>query len=346
MSIDHRSDPVQGFSPAGQLLHLIGGYWITQAIQVAAELGIADLLGRKGRDIDELARATNTHAPSLYRLLRALASVDVFAEVAPRSFALTPMGVLLREDTPGNLRAFSRFQGEAWHWGCWGDLLHTVRTGQTAIAKREGVANCFDYFARNPASAQVFNAAMSGYATHVNAAIIDAYDFSAARCVVDIGGGTGTLLSAILACTAEARGVLLDRPQVIAAAQPLLEALGSAPRCECIAGDFFSTIPQGGDLYVLCAVLHDWDDADVTRILRSVSAAMAPAARLLIVEHLLTPNNEADPAKFIDLEMMLIAGGRERTEEEYVALLRSANLHCERVVPTAMPVSILEARLD
>lgn len=345
MSIDDRSDPIQGFSPAGQLLHLIGGYWITQAIQVAAELGIADLLGRKGRDVEDLARATNTHAPSLYRLLRSLASVGVFTEVAPRSFALTPMGVLLREDTPGNLRAFSRFQGEAWHWGCWGDLLHTVRTGQTAIAKREDVANCFDYFAKNPGAAEVFNAAMSGYATHVNAAIIDAYDFSSARCVVDVGGGTGTLLSAILASSVLTRGILFDSPQVIAGAQPLLEALGTAERCDCIGGDFFGDIPQGGDIYVLCAVLHDWNDADVTRILRRVSAAMAPAARLLIVEHLLTPMNEADPAKFIDLEMMLIAGGRERTQEEYVALLGSAGLRCERVVPTAMPVSILEARL-
>lgn len=344
MSIDERSESVPGDSPAGQLLSLIGGYWISQAINVAAELGIADLLGRKGRDIEDLARASNAHAPSLYRLMRALASVGVFAEVAPRSFALAPMSVLLRDDTPGNLRAFARMQGDAWHWGCWGDALHTVRTGQSAIAKREGAAHCFEYLAKHPHSAQVFDAAMSGYSAHVCEAIIDAYDFSAARCVIDIGGGTGMLLSAVLASNARARGILFDRPEVLDRARPVLEDVGVAARCARVAGDLFGAIPGGGDVYLMSAVLHDWDDADATRILTGVAAAMSHSARLLVVEHVLAPANQPDHAKFIDLEMMLITGGRERSKEEYMGLLQSANLQCERVVPTAMPVSIIEAR--
>jgi O-methyltransferase domain/Dimerisation domain len=331
-------------SPAGQLLNLASGYWISQAIYVAAELGIADHLGRKGRDIDDLAQVTGTHAPSLYRLMRALASVGVFSEIAPRSFALAPMSVLLREDTPGNLRAFSRMQGDPWHWGCWGDALHAIRTGQSAITKRENVVDCFDYLTRHPASAQVFDAAMSGYSAHVCEAIIDAYDFSRARSIVDIGGGTGILLGSILASNAQARGILFDRDNVLARATGVLEEIGVSERCTRMAGDLFGVIPEGCDLYLMSAILHDWSDADATRILTRVAAAMRPSSRLLVVEHVLAPGNQRDHGKFIDLEMLLITGGRERTKHEYETLLGQAQLHCERIIPTTMPVSILEAR--
>ncbi len=344
MSIDERTESATGPSPAGQLLHLVSGYWISQAIHVAAELGIADLLGRKGRSVEDLAEATNTHAPSLYRLMRALASVGVFNEIAPRSFALAPMGVLLREETPGNLRAFTRMQGDAWHWGCWGDALHSVRTGQAAIAKREGAANCFDYLAKHPQSAQVFDAAMSGYSAHVCEAVIDAYDFTSARCVIDIGGGTGMLLSSILASNPGQQGILFDRLAVLDRAVCILEEIGVAGRCMRVAGDLFGAIPREGDVYLMSAILHDWNDADATRILKGVASAMQPRSRLLIIEHVLAPANQPDHGKFIDLEMLLVTGGRERTQDEYQALLEAAHLHCERVIPTAMPVSILEAR--
>lgn len=331
-------------SPAGQLLNLVSGYWISQAIYVAAELGIADHLGRKGRDIDDLARTTHTHAPSLYRLMRALAGLGVFSEVAPRSFALAPMSVLLRDDTPGNLRAFARMQGDTWHWGCWGDALHAIRTGQSAIAKRENAADCFDYLAKHPASAQIFDAAMSGYSGHVAEAIIDAYDFTHARSIIDIGGGTGILLGSILAGNARAHGILFDRPAVLDRAASVLEEIGVTGRCMRVAGDLFGAIPRDGDVYLMSAILHDWNDADAARILKGVAVAMHAGARLLIIEHVLAPPNQPDHGKFIDLEMLLITGGRERTKEEYEALLDTADLRCERVTATAMPVSILEAR--
>jgi O-methyltransferase domain len=235
-------------------------------------------------------------------------------------------------------------QGEPWHWGCWGDAVHTVRTGQTAIAKREGAAHCFAYLEQHPEEAKVFDAAMSGYSAHTCEAIIDAFDFSSARCVIDIGGGTGMLLGSILAANAGARGILFDRPEVLGRAQPVLDAVGVTARCECVAGDLFGEIPGGGDVYLMSAILHDWDDAHAARILTGVAAAMHPGARLLVVEHVVAPGNEQDPAKFIDLEMMLITGGRERTQDEYGALLNAAALDCERVIPTAMPVSIIAAR--
>jgi hypothetical protein len=337
-------DPIQGFSPAGQLLHLISGYWVTQAIYVAAELGIADLLGRKGRSVDELASATQTHAGALYRVLRALASVGVFAEVSPRAFALTPIGALLRSDMPGNLRAFSRFQGDGWHWRSWGEVLASVRTGSPATRLALDAENCFEHLARHPESSRIFDEAMAGYAARVHAAVVDVYDFSAARLIVDVGGGSGTLLAKILAKHGEARGILLDLPDVVANAGDLFARHGVAGRCRAIGGDFFSVVPAGGDTYLLSTVIHDWNDERATEILHRVAAAMQPHGRVLIVENVIPTTDEAHPAKFLDLEMLVIAGGRERTQGEYASLLKRAGLRLERVLPTAALVSIVEAR--
>ena len=335
------ADPVQGFSPAGQLLHLISSYWVAQAIYAAAELGIADLLGKKGRSVDELARLTHSHGPSLYRVLRALASAGIFSEVAPGSFAQTPMGALLRSDMPGNLAAFSRFQGDAWHWQAWGAITESVRTGKSAMALVHDQPNCFEYLAKHERSAALFNGAMSGYAAQVHAAVVDAYDFSAAGLIVDVGGGQGTLLAAILDEAPRARGLLMDRAEVITGAAAVLERV--AGRCQTQAGDFFQEVPAGGDVYLLSSVLHDWNDRDAITILRHVRDAMNSSGRVLIVEHVVPGGNEPHPGKFIDLEMMLVTGGRERTAEEYESLLTSAGLSLTQIIPTAVSASIIEA---
>lgn len=336
-------DPVQGYSPAGQLMHLIAGYWTTQAICVAAELGLADLIGRKGRSVESLAAECDAHAPSLYRLLRALAGIGLFQEVAPQQFALTPMAALLRADSPGNLRAFARFQADDWHWRSWGRLLNSVRTGKPATLDVLGEANCFDYLAKHPESARLFDDAMTGYASRAHAAVVDVYDFSACRMIVDVGGGQGTLLAEILARNPQASGILFDLPEVVSASGATLERLGVVERCRAIGGDFFNVVPAGGDAYLLSTVIHDWDDERATAILRRTCAAMQPHGRVLIIENVIPADDEPHPGKFIDLEMMVIAGGRERTEAQYEALLRRAGLKLARVVPTAAQVAIVEA---
>lgn len=336
------ADPVQGYSPAGQLLHLICGYWIAQAIHVAAEIGIADLLGRRVRHIEDLARETRTDGPSLYRLLRALASVGIFSEVEPGGFVQTPMGALLQVGMPGNLAAFSRLQGAPWHWEAWGGIVDSVRTGIPAMQLRHAAPNCFDYLARHPQSLPVFDAAMSGYAAQVNAAVVDAYDFSGASCIVDVGGGQGALLASILECAPQARGVLFDRAEVIEHAQPLLRQYRVASRCETVAGDFFESVPEGGDAYLLSSILHDWGDDKSLIILNKIREHMAPGGNLLIVEHVLPEGDEPHPGKLIDLEMMLITGGKERTAGEYAALLAKAGFDKPSFISTASSASIVK----
>lgn len=329
-------EPVQGFSPAGQLLHLITAYWTSQAICVAAELGIADLLGKRGRPVADLAREAHCDERALYRLLRALAAAGVFAETAPREFALTPMGALLKSAMPGNLRDFARLQSDAWHWGAWGDLAESVRSGRP-------VRNCFDYLATQPRSAAIFDAAMAGYTSQVHTALLEAYDFSGARRVLDVGGGQGALLAAVLEAHPNLQGVLFDRAAVLPGARALLDAHGVAPRAQTIAGDFFEAVPPGADLTLLCAVLHDWDDAQAATILRRVAEAMPADGRVLVIENVIPDGNEAHPGKLIDLEMLLLTGGRERTREEFAALLDAAGLRLARVLPTAVSVSVIEA---
>jgi O-methyltransferase domain/Dimerisation domain len=341
-------DPVQGFSPAGHLLSLITGYWISQAIRVAAELGIADLLDKRGRPIDDLARTTNSNPDALYRLMRALAASGVFAEAAPREFKLTPMGALLKRDMPGNLRDFSRFQGDGWHWNSWGALDESVRSGRPARFASGSVgkqaANCFDYLATQPESAAIFNAAMTGYTTQVHAAVAENYPFGTARVVMDVGGGHGALLALLLDEYPHLRGVLFDRESVVAGARQTFAEFGVADRARVVGGDFFAVLPDGADITLLCAIIHDWDDEHAASILRGVARAMPADGRVLIVDNVIPDGNEAHPGKLIDLEMLLMTGGRERTHHEFEVLLGRAGLRIERVIPTAVSISIIEAR--
>lgn len=338
------AEPVQGFSPAGQLLHLMSGYWVSQALHTAAELGLADAVGRKPRDVDALAQALDCDADALYRLLRALASVGVFTEAAPRAFATTPMAVLLRRDMPGNLRDFCRFQGARWHWQSWGDLVGTVRSGIPAIRRELGATDCFDYLASHPEEAATFDAAMSGYAARVHAAIVDEGGFDDARLIVDVGGGRGELLARLLEAVPAARGIVLDRAPVVAGATQTFARFGVQARAQAVAGDFFDEVPAGGDLYLLSNILHDWPDAQAIALLRRIRAAMADRARVLIVEHVIAPGDAADPGKLVDLEMMVIAGGRERTEAEFRRLADAAGLHITAIRRTATAACIVEAR--
>ena len=323
------------------LLRMMTGYWVSKALNAAAELGVADLLRQGPRENDELAAACGAHPPTLYRLLRALASVGVFTEEEGRRFALTPLAELLRSDVPGSMRALARMYG-AEQYRAWGDLVESVRTGGPAFDRVFG-APYFDYLGRSPEAGAVFNEAMTGWTTQVADAVVAAHDFAGAEKIVDVGGGHGLLLGTILRAHPAARGVLFDLPQVAAGARPLLEALGVAERCETAGGDFFAAVPDGGDVYLLAQILHDWDDERCRVILGTIHRAMRPDGTLLVVEQVLPPGDEPSFGKWLDLHMLVLLAGRERAEAEYRALLGGAGFELTRVVPTRSGASIVEA---
>ena len=330
-------------APPMALLHMLTGCWISQALYVAAKLNIADLLQEGPKSCTELAEATQMHAGALYRVLRALASVSVFVEDEAGRFSLTPLAEPLRSDAPGSLRAFAIMLGAPEHWRAWEGVLHSVRTGQPAFDHVFGIP-LFQYFPAHPEAARIFDDAMTSRSSQENAAIVAAYDFAAAHTVVDVGGGQGTLLASILHAHSKVRGVLFDLPHVITPARTRIERAGQAARWECLAGDFFAAVPARGDCYLLKKVIHDWDDERAQRILTNCRTAMAGTGRLLLIEPLIPPGNEASFNKLLDLLMLVWnAGGRERTEREHQGLLAAAGFTLSRVIPTRAGVSIIEA---
>jgi hypothetical protein len=318
--------------PQAQLRALIGGYRLSQAVYVATRLGIPDLLADGPCEIDELARVTKTHAPSLRRVLLALVAAGVFDKVGPHRFALTPVGAGLRADVPGSRRASVLFLLNESHWRPWGHLLHTVRTGETAFAHAHG-ASLFDYLAEHPEVASLFNAGMAGNSPAHARLVATSYDFSGLKQVVDVAGGRGRLLATLLEHNAQLRGILFDLPHVIEDARPLVAAAGVADRCAFVGGDFFQAVPAGGDAYILRNIIHDWDDDQAVAILATCRRAMAHGARLILVERYVPDDPREAPMIFhADLEMLVNVGGRERTTEEYAVLLTRAGLTLTRTI--------------
>ncbi|MBB6048803.1 methyltransferase [Armatimonas rosea] len=321
-------------SPAAYLSQRIADLGFTQCLLLAVQLGIADLLEDEPLALQVLATATNTHAPSLYRVLRALASRGVFQEEPDGRFALTPLADPLRKRSPQSLHTWALFAGGESERLCWANLEYSVRTGKPAFEHLYG-KGWFDYLEEQPEQAKIFNDLMTGGSAADGAAILAAHDFSVYRKIVDVGGGHGALLGQILAQSPQATGVLFDAPSVIAGAH--LE------RAECVGGDFFAAVPEGGDAYVLKYIIHDWDDARARQILQNCRRAMAPGGKVLLVEIVLPPGNTPSQGKFLDLTMMLYFHSRERTEEEYRVLLAEAGLRLVRTTPTTGNFSILEA---
>lgn len=324
--------------PAAALLQLITGYWETQAIYVAAKLGLADLMADGPVRVEVLAASTHTDAPTLQRLLRALAGDGVFREAVPGAFGLTPLGERLRSGVPGSMRSLAIMHGEE-QYRAWGELLHSV---QTAFDHRFGMPY-FAYLAQHPDADRVFNAAMSDWTNQLADAVAETYDFSPVRTVVDVGGSYGTLLVAILRRYPALRGVLFDQPHVVVAAEAQLTAAGMVERCRVVGGDFFVALPAGGDAYVLAQILHDWDDARCLSILRQCRRVLPEAGRVLVVELVLPAGDEPSFTKWMDLHMLVLPGGRERTATEYDALFQAVGSRLGQVVPTAAGPSIVEA---
>ena len=323
------------------MLEVIEDFWFSRAIYLAAKLGIADLVAGGPKGTAELAMATQTHAPSLYRVLRALASRGVFAEDSDGRFSLTPLAGALRTGFRGSLRAFLITELGEEHYPAWGNLLHTVKTGETAFDYTFGMSP-WDFFARNPENASTFDQAMTNVNGVVNAAVTAAYDFSKFQQLVDVGGGQGSLMASILKANPGVRGVVFDVPHVAEGAEHLIEAEGLGGRCRVVAGDFFKSVPGGGDAYLMKWIIHDWDGERSVTILKNCRRAVSQEGKLLLIEAVLPPANQRAFSKFMDLNMLVMTGGRERTEAEYRRLFEAAGFRLTRVIPTESDFKLIE----
>lgn len=326
--------------PQAQLGQMITGYWTSQAIYAAAKFGIADLLTGGPKSVEELASATDTMPELLYRLLRALASVGIFAEEDGKRFSLTPLAEPLSSDVAGSQRSLALMMGDD-QYRAWGNLADTVQTGDNAYEKIFGKP-IFDHLAEQPEKARIFDDAMTGIHGRETGAILDACDFAGIKVLADIGGGNGSKITAILQKHPNMKGILFDLPHVVERARPKIEAAGLGERCQLVTGDFFQAVPSGADAYVMRHIIHDWNDEKSLTILRNCHAVMSPGNKLLLVESVIPPGNDPFMGKFLDLTMMLIPGGKERTEDEYRELYDKAGFDLVRIVPTSTEVSVIE----
>lgn len=330
--------------PQAILMQAVGGCFVSQAAYVAAKLGIADLLAELPQTTNALATATNTHERSLYRVLRTLASVGIFTEVEPKVFANTPVSEMLLSDRPGSLRELTIWMGEEPHWRVYGEMLYSVQTGKPAWGRVHG-QEAFPYlFETNKELGHIFNRAMTSFSGQTIPAIVEAYDFSQATVVADVGGGYGHLLAGVLKSNPSSRGILFDVPFVFEdGASALLEKEGVSERVQLVTGDFFKDVPVQADIYMLKHIIHDWDDQQCVTILENIRRSMADNARILIIETVIPAGNEPHFGKVMDMEMLVSPGGIERTGEEFAELLSHAGLKLTRIIPTPSPVCLVEA---
>lgn len=323
------------------LQQAIVGFRVSQLVHVAAKLRLADHVADGPRSVTELAEATGAHEDALYRVLRTLAGHGIFAEEEGRVFRLTPAAAYLRSDVPDSLRVAAEVVGEEWTWRAWGGLLHSVMSGETAFDREYGEST-WDWFATHPAAGALFDRFMEEVTSADARAIVEAFDFAPFTHVVDVAGGQGILLVAILRRHPQARGVLFNLSRVIDAAREVV-ASDLQSRLELVPGDFFRAVPAGGNLYILKNILHDWSDDRARDILASCYRAMAPGTTLLIIEQLVCGPNQQCPGKIGDVQMMVRTGGRNRTESELRTLLASEQFEMRRVVHTTSGPDIVEA---
>jgi hypothetical protein len=317
------------------------GFGATQFVALAAQLGIADLLAHSPLSADDLAAATHSHPDALYRVLRAMAARGIFVESEGRRFSLTPLSQYLRRDHPDSQRGMAIRMGGAWYQA-YGALSYSVATGKNAFRHVHG-KSLFEYLAEHLDEGEMFNQAMTANTKKAIPAVLAAYDISWAQTVVDVAGGQGLLLAAILQAYPPLRGVLFDLPHVVATAEPLLQEAGVADRCDVVGGDFFEGLPAGGNLYTLRNIIHDWEDEPAATILHNCARAMHPQGKVALIEMVLGQSNSEELAPLMDLDMLLIPGGRERTAEEYERLLTTAGLRMTRIVPTQGYACVIEA---
>jgi hypothetical protein len=336
-----------GPQPAEILMQIATGHMLASALYGVLSSGIPDLLKSGSKSVAELAVLTGTHEGALYRIMRALSAAGVFAESPARTFSLTAVSEPLCRDGQNSVRQMALWLTLPFHFQVYGELCHSLRTGETVSEKLYGLP-CFDYLAQNKEINDVFNDAMTEFSANVIPAVLEAYDFGplSGKTLVDIAGGHGKVLTEILKKHPGVRGILFDLDHVVAGALPRIESLGLSSRCSLAQGDFFQAVPSG-DAYIMKHIIHDWDDAHALTILKNIHAAAAPGARLFLLEAVMAPGNEPHFAKIVDLEMMLLPGGCERTEQEYRDLLALAGFRLSKVVKTKSPLDLIEAvRVD
>jgi len=329
---------------ASQLVfQLATGYIASSALYVAVKLRIADSLADGPRSVSDLAAAAGANEDAVYRVLRTLSSLGVFEEVGPGTFANSLASTTMRSSVPGSTHPMTLWMADPFHFRVYADLMHSVQTGQPAAEKTVGMP-VFEYFQRHQDLSEVFNDAMTAFSAFVIPAALEAYDFTGIRLLVDVAGGHGQVLTSILQKHPQMRGVLFDLEHVIAGAIPRLEQAGVSDRCTTATGDFFKAVPEGGDAYIMKHIIHDWDDERALKILANIKKAMQPGGRIILLDSVLASSNEPDFGKLIDLEMLVMPGGRERTADEFRALFHRAGLTVTKIVPTKSPLSLIEAR--
>jgi hypothetical protein len=316
------------------------GHMIASAVNIVAQLAVPDRLANGPRTADDLARETGVNADALYRVMRALASAGVFEERDGRTFALTPAGEALKD---GPVRAMALWIACPLNLRVHADAMHSLKTGAPAVEVTVG-ESAFAHFAKNPDISRIFNDAMTAFSTVVIPAVLNAYDFSGIKTLVDVAGGHGGVLTGVLQKYPAITGVLFDLEHVIEGARPRIAALGLADRVSTASGDFFKAVPAGGDAYIMKHIIHDWHDDKATLILENIRKVLPKDGRVILIESVIPPGNEPALGKIIDLEMLVMPGGRERTEEEFRRLFDRAGYRVTRVVPTQSPLSVIEAR--
>ncbi len=341
-----RQDPIaqQHDLPVERLFQAASGYMISAALSVAAKLKIADLLAAGPRPVAELAEATGSHEDSLYRVLRALVSAGFFTAPGPRTFALSPETELLRSDVPGSIRPMVLWMTNPLHFQVWSEMAYTVQTGKPAIEMLYGKP-CFEALGALPEVAREFNDAMTCFSVSLASALLEAYDFTGTHTLMDVAGGHGFVLCEVLSRHPEMRGILFDMPGVVDGARARIESLNLDGRCETAAGDFFQQIPEGADAYYMQHIIHDWDDERALTILRNCRQALDTHRNgtLLVMDNVIPKTPQPHYGKLLDLEMMLMPGGRERTEAEFHRLFAQAGFEIARVVPTRGSHSLIVA---
>lgn len=324
------------------LMQMANGFMISSAMYVVAKISIADMLAAGPQPVSTLAQKSQTNEDALYRILRALSSVGLFTELTNRTFALTAPAGLLRSGTPDSMRDLVLWMTNKLHHDVWSGMMHSAKTGQSAVEhlyKRP----CFEVFQPHEEFTVEFNNAMTNISAGTVPAVLKAYDFSGIHKLVDIGGGHGFLICEILKAYPEMRGVLYDMAPVIADARPKIEAQGLSFRLESASGSFFESAPEGGDAYIMQHIIHDWNDAKCHTILSHVHRAMKPNGKLLVLDSVVQPGAQGDPSAWLDIEMLVFPGGRERTEQEFRELFAKAGFRLTRAIPTPGVVSIIEA---
>jgi hypothetical protein len=329
--------------PYAVVFQMVIGKWISQALGTVVEIGVPDQLAKGARRCSDIAREVGVSEDGLYRLLRGLASVGLFAESADRRFKLTPMGQLLRSDHPESLAGYAQFTAHDSTWRPWGRLGYSVKTGMPAFDHVFGVP-IFEYLSKNPQVAAVFDDAMTSISAAEARATSDAYDFKGIETLMDVAGGHGLLLATVLRRHKKIRGVLFDLPHVVAGAAPTFTRAGITGRVRIESGDFFKELPSGADAIIMKHIVHDWDDDSATRILQTCHRALGPRGKLLIVDPVVPSGNVPHYGKLLDLEMLVLTPhGRERTKSEFTRLLRGAGFALSRVIATESPLSVVEA---